>query len=489
MLPSKKNHVDKSPFVPVSAAKSGVKIPQLLITLAVGCVIWFIPTPSGLSVSAWHLLAIFGATILALIIKPLPLGAVAILAITSTVLTGTLKLEDALTGFSNPTIWLIVAAFFISRGFIKTGLGNRIAYIFVRQFGKKTLGLSYSLLASDLILAPAMPSVTARSGGIVFPIIRSLSDTFGSKVEDGTERKMGSFLTTVAFQGSAVTSAMFLTAMAGNPLIVSLAKSIIGVNITWMGWFLAAVVPGLVSLIVIPLIIYKIYPPEIKETSGAFDIANQKLKEMGPLKKQEWYMLGVFGLILVLWIFGSKIGIDATTTGLIGLCVLLLSGVLSWEDIKKEQGAWDTLIWFAALVMMATYLSSLGFIPWFSKIMATGVKGFPWLTALIILALVYFYSHYLFASATAHISAMYSAFLAVAVSAGAPGMLAALILAYFSNLFYCTTHYGGGPAPVLFGAGYVTQNKWWSIGFIISIVHLVIWGLIGGIWWKIIGLW
>ncbi|WP_332237256.1 anion permease [Sporolactobacillus sp. KGMB 08714] len=469
--------------------RSEVKILQLLITLVIGCGIWFIPAPNGLHETAWHLLAIFVATIVALIIKPLPMGAVSIIAITATILTKTLPIEDALSGFANPTIWLIVTAFFISRGFIKTGLGNRIAYVFVRQFGKKTLGLSYSLLASDFILAPAMPSVTARSGGIIFPIIRSLSDTFGSKVEDGTERKMGSFLTTVAFQGSAITSAMFLTAMAGNPLIVSLAKSIIHVNITWMGWFLAALLPGLVALIIIPLIIYKIYPPEIKQTPEAFDLANQKLKEMGALKKQEWYMLGVFVLVLLLWIFGTNIGIDATTTGLIGLSVLLLSGCLNWNDIKKEQGAWDTLIWFSALVMMATYLSSLGFIPWFSRIMAAAVKGLPWITALIVLALVYFYSHYLFASATAHISAMYSAFLAVALSAGAPGMLAALLLAFFSNVFYCTTHYGGGPAPVLFGAGYVTQKKWWSIGFLISIVHLIIWIIIGGLWWKIIGLW
>ncbi len=461
---------------------------MLFITLAVGAIIWFIGAPVGLDPKAWQLFAIFVATIVGLIIKPMPMGGVAILSITAVVLTGTLELGDALSGFQNTTIWLIVIAFFISRGFIKTGLGNRVAYMFVKKFGKKTLGLSYSLLISDLILAPAMPSNTARGGGIIFPIIRSLSETFGSKVEDGTERKIGSFLTKVAFQGNMVTSAMFLTAMAANPLAASLAGDA-GVRITWTGWAIAALVPGVVSLIVVPYFIYKVYPPEIKETPAAAEIATKKLQEMGPIRKSEWNMIAVFLLILGLWIFGENIGINATTTALIGLSVLLLSSVLSWKDIKKEEGAWDTLVWFAALVMMASYLNTLGMIPWFSDLMSGAVSGLSWILALGALALIYFYSHYFFASSTAHVSAMYAAFLAVAMAAGAPPMLTALILGFFGNLFGCITHYGSGPAPVFFGSGYVTQNKWWSIGFAISIIHIIIWAVIGGVWWKILGLW
>ncbi|TKC13842.1 anion permease [Robertmurraya kyonggiensis] len=465
-----------------------VNFVTLLITFAVGVIIWFIGAPAGLDPKAWHLFAIFVATIVGLIIKPMPMGGVAILSITAVVLTGTLELQDALSGFQNTTIWLIVIAFFISRGFIKTGLGNRVAYMFVKKFGKKTLGLSYSLLISDLILAPAMPSNTARGGGIIFPIIRSLSETFGSRVEDGTERKIGSFLTKVAFQGNMITSAMFLTAMAANPLAATLAGDA-GVKITWTGWAIAALVPGIVSLIVVPYFIYKVYPPEIKETPAAAEIATKKLQEMGTLSKSEWSMIAVFLLILGLWIFGESIGINATTTALIGLSVLLLASVLTWNDIKKEEGAWDTLVWFAALVMMASFLNTLGMIPWFSDMMSGAVSGLSWIWALGALALIYFYSHYFFASSTAHVSAMYAAFLAVAMAAGAPPMLTALILGFFGNLFGCITHYGSGPAPVFFGSGYVSQNKWWSIGFAISLIHIIIWAVIGGIWWKILGLW
>lgn len=203
--------------------KSALNIIPLAVTILVGAVIWFIPSPAGLDPKAWHLFAIFVATIIGFISKPLPMGAIAVFALAITALTGTLSIEETLSGFGNKTIWLIVIAFFISRGFIKTGLGARIAYLFVRMFGKKTLGLSYSLLVSDLILSPAIPSNTARAGGIIFPIIRSLSETFQSTPKDGTERRIGAFLLKVGFQGNLITSAMFLTAMAANPLIAKLA--------------------------------------------------------------------------------------------------------------------------------------------------------------------------------------------------------------------------------------------------------------------------
>ncbi len=467
----------------------GVNWINLLITVAVGAIIWFIPAPAGLEITAWHLFAIFVATIVGLIIKPLPMGAIAIMAITMCVLTGTVTLKEGLAGFSNTTIWLIVIAFFISRGFIKTGLGNRVAYLFVKKFGKKTLGLSYSLLATDLVLSPAMPSNTARAGGIVWPIVQSLSNTFKSRPDDGTGNRIGSFLHLTAFQGDMVTSAMFMTAMAANPLAVQLAADTAGIEITWVGWALAALVPGLVSLIVVPLVLYKLNPPEIKQTPDASQMAQAKLSEMGPMTMAEKKMIGVFVLILVLWIAGSSISLSATTTGFIGLSVLLLSNVLTWDDIKNEKGAWDTLVWFSALVMMAGQLNTLGLIPWFGDLMAGSVGGMNWVVALLILSLAYYFSHYLFASATAHVTAMYAAFLTVAIAAGAPPMLAALILGFFGNLFGSLTHYGSGPGPILFGAGYVSQGKWWSLGFVVSVINIVIWLGVGGMWWKVLGLW
>jgi DASS family divalent anion:Na+ symporter len=465
---------------------------RLVVLLAVfllGVVIWLIPPPSGVQPPAWHLLAIFVSTIVGIITKPLPMGAIALFGIAATALTGTLTINQALSGFGNSTIWLIVVAFFISRGFIKTGLGSRIAYLFMAALGKKTLGLSYGLIATDLVLAPAIPSNTARAGGIVFPLVKASAKAYGSEPDDGTARKIGAFLMQAAFQGNVVTSAMFLTAMAANPLAAKLAAGL-HIDISWGEWALAAVVPGVASLVLIPLILYKIYPPEIKETPGASQLAQQKLAEMGKMHRDEWVMLGVFFLLLLLWILGDQLAkIDSATTALVGLSVLLISGVLNWKDILHEEGAWDTLVWFAALVMMASFLNELGLIPWFTKSAQGMVGGVNWSVAFLGLCLCYFYSHYLFASQTAHVSSMYAAFLSVSVAVGTPPLLAALVLGFLSNLFSSLTHYGSGPAPVIFGSGYVELDTWWKLGALTSVINILIWLIVGGLWWKLLGLW
>ncbi|VDG23077.1 anion permease [Lactiplantibacillus mudanjiangensis] len=467
-----------------------VNYKKFIAPLVVGILLWVLSPvrPVGLSIGAWHMFAIFVATIIGCITQPLPIGGVAILGFTIAVLTHEIPIDTAIAGFGNSSIWLIVMAFFISRGFIKTGLGRRIALEFVGLFGKRTLGLAYSLIGVDLILAPATPSNTARAGGIMYPIINSLSEAFGSSPKQGTQRKIGSFLMFAEFHGDMITAAMFLTAMAGNPLAQSLAKSM-GVHITWMNWFIAGVVPGIISLILVPFIIYKMFPPEIKETPNAKQWSESQLKEMGALSLPEKFMAGIFVIALLLWVTGSLTGIDATLTAFIALSLLLLCGVLSWSDVTHETGAWNTLTWFSVLVMMATQLNTQGFIPWLSKQIAGAMSGLNWIIVLIVLILAYFYSHYLFASATAHVSAMYSALLGVAISAHVPAMLAALMLGFFSNLFSSTTHYSNGPAPILFGSGYVSQNDWWRMNAILAFVYFIVWIGIGSLWMKLIGMW
>jgi len=435
-----------------------------------------------------HLFAIFVATVVGIILKPLPMGAVALTGICATALSGTLSINNALSGFGNRVIWLIVLAFFISRGFIKTGLGARIAYLFLALLGRRSLGLGYGLVATDLVLAPAIPSNTARAGGVVYPILRSVAEAYESRPDDGTARRIGAFLTVAAFQGTVITSAMFLTAMAANPLAAELAAAQ-GVEVTWAGWAVAALIPGVLSLILIPWVIYRLFPPEVRETPEAPAMARDRLRAMGSMAVSEWLMLFTFLLLLVLWILSGALGIHTTTTALVGLVVLLMTGVLTWEDVLGEKGAWDTLVWFSALVMMASYLTDLGLIPWFSETVGGWFTGVGWMVGFLAMSLIYFYSHYFFASNTAHVSAMYAPFLGVALALGAPPLLAALVLGFFSNLFSSMTHYGTGPAPVLFGAGYVEVQDWWRLGLVVSLVNLAVWMGVGGIWWRVLGLW
>ena len=470
--------------------ENNVKYKKFILPIVVGLLIWALTPfkPDALDTQAWYMFAIFVATIIACITQPMPIGAVSIIGFTLTVLVGVVDIKTAVQGFGNNSIWLIAMAFFISRGFVKTGLGRRIALQFVKLFGKKTLGLAYSLVGVDLILAPATPSNTARAGGIMFPIIKSLSESFGSSPKDGTKRKMGAFLIFTEFQGNLITAAMFLTAMAGNPLAQNLAEKTAHVHITWMNWFLAALVPGLVSLIVVPFIIYKMYPPTVKETPNAKQWAENELANMGPISIAEKFMTGIFIVALALWVTGSFIHVDATLTAFIALALLLLTGVLTWKDILNETGAWNTLVWFSVLVLMADQLNQLGFIPWLSQLIAHSLHGLSWPIVIVLLILFFFYSHYLFASATAHVSAMYAALLGVAVAAGAPPLFSALILGFFGNLLASTTHYSSGPAPILYGSGYITQKRWWTMNIVLGFVYFIIWIGLGSLWMKLIGI-
>tara|TARA_R110000803_G_scaffold59281_1_gene117816 strand:+ start:32180 stop:33679 length:1500 start_codon:yes stop_codon:yes gene_type:complete len=484
------------------------KIPLVPALIAVGMtlLIWFvIPIPQGVPPESWHLLALFVGTIAAIIGKAMPIGAIAIIAITLVAITGVTSpnpstaIKDALSGFSSPLIWLIGVAIIISRGLAKTGLGNRIGYYFISVFGKKTIGIGYSLAISELLIAPVTPSNTARGGGIIHPIMKSIAASFNSSPEEGTSNKVGKYLALTSYHINPITSAMFITATAPNPLIVKLISDATAadISITWGQWALGALIPGLVCIALVPIVVRIFFPPEISETPNAPAFAQEKLKEMGKMTRDEKIMIGVFGLLLTLWagvpamIFGSAFTLNATTVALLGLVILLLTSVLTWEDVLKEKSAWDTIIWFAALIMMAGFLNKLGLIKWFSVVVQTSIANFGigWELSVLVLMLIYFYTHYFFASTTAHITAMFAAFFIAGVALGAPPLFLAFLLAGASSLMMSLTHYATGTSPIVFGSGYATLGEWWKMGFIMSVVNLTIWTVVGGVWWKLLGFW
>ncbi|PHI28513.1 DASS family sodium-coupled anion symporter [Budvicia aquatica] len=478
-----------------------------LIAIAITLIIWFvIPVPQNVTPNAWHLLALFVGTIAAIIGKAMPIGAISIVAIALVALTGVTNpgkpgaaLNDALSGFSNQLIWLIGISIMVSLSLSKTGLGARIGYYFISLFGKSTLGIAYALALAETTLAPVTPSNTARGGGIIHPVMRSIADSFDSKPEPGSTEKIGRYLSLVNYNINPITSAMFITATAPNPLIVSfiMKGTDPSFELSWGMWAIAALVPAIVSLIVVPLVIYWLYPPEIKHTPNAQVFAREKLSALGPISLSEKITLAVFGLLLLLWagipalILGDGWSVNPTTAAFIGLSILLMTGVLSWDDLLKNKGAWDTVVWFAALVMMATFLGKLGLISWLSQSVGGAIDnlGIGWIGGTILLVLVYVYSHYFFASTTAHITAMFAAFFTAGLALGAPPALLGLILAFSSSLMMSLTHYGTGTAPIIFGSGYVSLGEWWKTGFILSVVNLIIWITVGGLWWKWLGYW
>lgn len=459
-----------------------------LVVLGVAVGILLVPVPVGITPQSWGLLAIFAATIAGSILRPIPGGAMVLLGVSAVAIFGVLPIEQALGGYADPIVWLVLAAFFISRGMIKTGLGRRIAFVFIKAIGRHSLGLSYALASTDMVLATVIPSTGARSGGIVFPIAKSLAEAYESR-PGITARRLGAFLMSSVYQCDVVICAMFLTGQASNPLIAKFAQEVTGIEITYAQWAIASIIPGLVSLFLVPLIIYRVFPPEIKHTPAASEFASKELKTMGPMKWSEITMLLVFALVAILWMTTRFHGINYAAIAMLGICVLLLSGVLNWNDLIDERGAWGVFIWYGGLVRMAEALGQTGITKRFADAVAGFTLGWKWWLALAVLLLIYFYAHYGFASITAHATAMYTPFLVVILAAGTPTYLAILSLAYFSNLGASLTHYGTTPAPIYFGADYLKQRTWWWLGLIASFVTIAVWTVLGFTWWKFLRLW
>lgn len=492
--------------------------PQLLgklirwaIVLLVGFAIASAPIPSGITVQSWRLLAIFAATIVGAILRPVPGGAMVLIGISTVAISGALPIREALGGYADPIVWLVLAAFFISRAMIKTGLGRRIAYHFIGAIGHHSLGLGYALISTDFLLASIIPSNGARSGGVVFPIAKSLSEAYDSK-PGPTAGRLGAFLMVLLYQCNVIICATFLTGQASNILIAKFAQQVTGIELTYTNWLLGAIVPGLISLAVVPQLLYRVFPPEIKRTPKAAELARDELRRMGRMKWEEKVLLAVFIVVGTMWMIRGLAGIipsvapalpsgrfiafityvsklDYSIPPLIGVCALLLTGVLSWDDVISERGAWDVFIWYGGLVRMAEALGETGITKRFAETAAGFTTGWSWWLALAVLLLIYFYAHYGFASITAHATAMYTPFLVVILAAGAPPYLAVLSLAYFSNLNASLTHYGTTPAPIYFGAGYVSQRMWWLLGLLVSVPNILIWTIFGFGWWKILRWW
>jgi divalent anion:Na+ symporter, DASS family len=457
------------------------------VPLLAAAVIWLLPH-AGFAPASWGLLCLFAATVCALITRPLPAGALMIVVISLGMLLQLFSVQDALSGFSNTTVWLIVAAFLFARGLTHTRLGERIAYTIVKRVGGSPLRLGYSIVLADLVMAPMTPSNTARAGGILFPVTLNIARVFDSKPGPSADR-IGAFLMKTLYQGDLVVSAMFLTATAPNPLIAEFVRQGSGARLSWIMWALAASVPGVVALAVVPYVIYRLCPPTITDTTPAQSLAGEHLRNMGPLARGERLVLWIFSLILLLWLASEWIGLSPTAIACVGVAMLLLTRVLEWQDILDEKGAWDALIWFGGLVMLSGQLAKAGLPQAFAHAAARLVVGWPWWWALVALLIVYIYAHYAYASLVAHVTAMFPAFFAAVVGFGAPPLLAGVAFGVFSSLNAAMTHYGTGPAPIVFGAGYLTQARWWRIGFLVSLVHLAIWLPIGFLWWKAIGLW
>jgi L-tartrate/succinate antiporter len=460
----------------MTSTKPG-KLWRAAVPLGAWAVIASLPTPAGLEPDAWRYFALFAAVLVGLILEPIPTAAIGLLGVTVATVLGYVRDTPAesirwgLSGFSNTTVWLIFGAFMLSMGYERSGLGRRVALSLVKRLGGRTLGLGYAIALADLLLAPGMPSNTARSGGTIYPVIRNIPALFGSQ-PGPTARRIGAYLMWTAFASTAVTSSMFMTALAPSLLAVALVKETAGLDITWGQWLVGALPVGAVLLGLTPLLVYFIYPPQIRSSEEAPSWAAERLTEMGSVSPKERAMGGLVLLALALWIFGGRV-VSATTVVLIIICLMIVTRVLEWDEILGNKTAWNMLVWFATLVTLAGGLNEVGFVRWFAEAFSRQLDGYPVRTVMGSLVAFFFLIHYMFASLTAHTAAVLPVVLAVGVAVpGLPVLPFSLLLCYSLGLMGVITPYATGPAPVYYASGFVSRTDFWRLGLIFGLVFL-----------------
>jgi L-tartrate/succinate antiporter len=456
-------------------------------TVLFGAIVAVLPVPTGLKPAAWYFFALFCAVVVGLVLEPIPAAAVGVTGVALATVLGLVEpkpadaIKWALSGFSNTTVWLIFGAFMFALGYERSGLGRRLALGLVKKMGGNSLGLGYAVSLSDVVLAPFTPSNTARSGGTIFPVIRNIPDLYGS--EPGpTSRRLGGPLMWTALATTCVTSTLFLTGLAPNLLALDIVRKTAHVDISWSAWLVGVLPVGVVLLLLVPLLVYKIYPPEVKQSTEVPIWAGKELSTMGRVSRNEVVMALLAVGALAFWIFGGKF-IDATAVAFAAIALMVILGVVAWDDILANKAAWNVLVWFATLVALADGLNRVGFVTWFAKRAAAPLAGYAPLTVMILLTILFFVTHYMFASITAHVTAMLPVMLAA--GAAVPGVdprMFAMLLCYTLGIMGILTPYATGPSPVYFGSGFIPRKDFWRLGAIFGFVYLAALLAIGVPW-------
>ena len=443
-------------------------------------ILWWTAPPTGLSVQAWRLFAIFSTAIAAVVIGALPILTASVFAVAVAVLTGVLAPGDAYAGFGNGTILLIVVAFLVADAVVKCGLGTRGGHWMVSRFGRSTLGLSYSIFVLDAVIAPAFPSNTARSG-VLYPLTISLAEAAGATPDRVDRRRLGAFLMYSGIASLSVSSALWLTAMAANPLGTEIARGA-GVEIGFGQWLLAASVPTLCAIALLPFMLYRIIRPEVQETPEAPAAARRALAALGPLTRQERTVLAVFVVMVALWASAATLGLDSTAIAFLGLGALLVSSAITPTDIAKQGDVLATFIWFAVLFTLSSQLNELGFMEYVGGRLAGALGGIAAPTAGLILVAAYILLHYLFVSQTAHLLALFGVFLDVGVKLGVNPMLLTFQLLFATNYFSVITPQGSSANLLFAGSGYLTQGDLYRLGAITTGVSALLYFTVGTAW-------
>lgn len=458
----------------------------LMILAVVGGLFALLPSPEGVNPKAFPLFGIFIALILGLLLQPYPNVTVTLVAFFACLIFRLISPKDGFAGFGMDVIWLVVFASLAAKAFVKTNLGRRTACFFIKKMGHSSLTLAYGLTVSELVMSTVIPSNTARATCISLPLTVSTCQSLGSDPKNKTEGMVGQFLALCSLHANQLTCPIFLTAMACNPLMVKFMGNL-GVTVTWFEWFKMCALPGLICLFAMPLILFRLAPPEMKRIPDAEAIAQGQLNDMPPMNRDEWVTLFVFIGMLTLWVLGDVLNIPASVVALGGLCCLLVSNVLTVSDVTGSKDVWNIMIWLAILNVIAGKLTEYGLIQHYSVVLKAHLGGVSWPFALVIISVIYNLARYFLPGNILHGCAMFVAFSQLAFACGVPPKVACMALAIITAYCGFMTPYANSTGPLYQNTGYIEQKLWWRSGLITSAAYFAIWSVCGGVWWKVLG--
>lgn len=447
---------------------------------AIALGIWFTPVPAGLTAPAWHLFAVFVAAIACVLLNAFPLLTAAMIAAATVVLTGTITPAQAFSGFANASVLLVVVAFVVAQAVVKSGLGRRISLLMVSRFGGSPLGLAYSIVLTDAVIAPAFPSNTAR-GGVLFPIVLSVAKGTGSEPDDPEGRRLGGYLMFCGMASLALSSALWLTATSCNPIGVQIAQKA-GVEISFMTWLAASSVPTLTAIVMLPVLVARLFPPGIGATPEAPPAARRDLAGMGPMSRDEWLTAIIFVFMVGGWVFGSALNLNGTAVAFLGFGALLLTGVLTLQDMSKQGDTLTTFLWLAVLFALSAQLNELGFMGYVGGRLSARLEGLSWPVLYVTLIALYVGLHYFFVSQTSQMLALLAVFLDVGIRGGVPAPLLAPGLLFASSYFSVITPQGGSQNIIFVASGYLKQGELYRLGLLVTIAFMAVYLLIGTPW-------
>lgn len=431
------------------------------------CFSGFVQPFAGLPFTSQALFFIFVSTIVSVVLGGVRMGPATFVAVAMLIFFNILPFKEATFGFSHSTPWLVFCAFCFCRAFTKSGLGQYLAMFLQRRSKGNTKSFLYHVVALDFVAAPFIPSNAARAGSTSIPVLMNILHFLKKNKK---QEAVGVYLVLTTFLGTLIASALFLTGTAPNLLALSLAKSVAGIHVNWMEWFIYMLAPSLIMIVLVMLVV----PRLLGVNTNDLPSVNLGHEKKGQLSKNARKILFVFTGVLFLWVFGGQWGISAVQTAFLGVAVLLLCGVLSWQDIIENQNAWDNLFWYGTFVSMATALSNQGIFSKIGVIMNAHLSGLSPETVYIVGSFIFFFAHYMFAGIGPYVVSFFPIFLLMFLEKGVPPLVATVGLGGCATLSAMLTHYGSTLTPLFWGLNAVTVKVWWRVGACLGILCYVV---------------